>query len=405
MKIKLRTVLIVFAALVMMVVAYVLMPKAEEEVTEAANTSEVNYDKLDEVVFDVETDEIKTGDLVKRINANGIAKAEKAIDVIANITGSINRINAFEGKLVSQNQEILVLDDNEYKLALEEAESKLSDAKVEYGLMMKDWNASSVDENKIKQIKQKISEIEDAWKNKKISETDYLNKKQQLEVELMLNGHNRESVVANKSGLTSALNQYKRSKLNYAYTKISAPFAGVIADLDLSNGARVSAGSKICQLLDISRMKIDVGVLENDISSIATGNSAVIEFTAIKGQKFNGRVVSISPVINPDTKTCKVTVEVINKNNLVKPGMYANVEIQSSVLKNRLLIPKRALLVRDNRNLIFCVEGDLAKWQYIEIGEQNDEFIEVVSGAEAGQQVIVEGHYTLAHDAKIKILK
>jgi multidrug efflux pump subunit AcrA (membrane-fusion protein) len=85
--------------------------------------------------------------------------------------------------------------------------------------------------------------------------------------------------------------------------------------------------------------------------------------------------------------------------------MFATVNIETASLKDRILIPKDALLVRDRRNLVFAVEDTLAKWKYVDIGEQNDDYIEVLRGISPGEEVIIEGHYTLAHDAKINVIR
>jgi multidrug efflux pump subunit AcrA (membrane-fusion protein) len=83
--------------------------------------------------------------------------------------------------------------------------------------------------------------------------------------------------------------------------------------------------------------------------------------------------------------------------------MYATVEIATRVLKDRLLVPREALLVRDQRNLVFRAENGLAKWCYVDVGEQNEQSIEIRSGIAAGDTIIVDGHYTLAHDARIRV--
>jgi multidrug efflux pump subunit AcrA (membrane-fusion protein) len=89
--------------------------------------------------------------------------------------------------------------------------------------------------------------------------------------------------------------------------------------------------------------------------------------------------------------------------------MHAEVEIAADVYKDRLLVPQDAVLVRGGRKLVFVVENGLAKWRYVEIGLENERFAEILPstepgwGVQAGEQVIVEGHFTLAHDAKVVV--
>jgi membrane fusion protein (multidrug efflux system) len=84
------------------------------------------------------------------------------------------------------------------------------------------------------------------------------------------------------------------------------------------------------------------------------------------------------------------------------------VRIETHIFHDRIVVPKSALLVRDQRTLVFYKEGDLAKWDYIDVGEDNEESIEIVRGQNKeivpGDTILIGGHYTLAHDAKIRVV-
>jgi multidrug efflux pump subunit AcrA (membrane-fusion protein) len=84
--------------------------------------------------------------------------------------------------------------------------------------------------------------------------------------------------------------------------------------------------------------------------------------------------------------------------------MHAEVEIPAEIYKDRLLIPQEAVLVRSGRKLAFVVEDGLAKWRYLEVGLENEDYAEVLEGVKEGEPVIIEGHFTLAHDARVKII-
>ena len=119
---------------------------------------------------------------------------------------------------------------------------------------------------------------------------------------------------------------------------------------------------------------------------------------------FKGKTKAISPIINPEDKTCTVVIEVDNPQEQIKPGMHAEVEIPAEIYKDILLIPQEAVLVR-GRKLAFAVEEGLAKWRYIQVGLENEDYAEVLEGVEEGELVIIEGHFTLAHDAKVKVVQ
>lgn len=369
------------------------------------DNSSIDYNKLNDVIFDVKTYPVIRGDLNLYINANGIVKASQELDVTSNISGVINTINIFEGKKVNKGDLLIGLDDREYELNLSDARVKVTDSKIEYGFLLKESSNDSVVNPNVKVISEQLNKLEEDFKSGKVSEQKYNSLKDELEMKLIFSGAKKEEIIQNKSGLTSAINSYKKAKLNYEHTKIYAPFSGEIGDFDLVVGKRINAGEKLFKLLNNSNLKVDVGVLESDISKIKIGNIAKITSPVFPELTFWGFVSNLSPYIDNATKTCKATIQIKNASNELKPGMFVNVFIQSNIFKNRILIPKEALLVRDRRNLVFVVENNLAKWKYIQIGEQNDKYIEVKEGLEQGEQLIIEGQYNLAHDSKVRVLK
>ncbi len=403
MKIKLW-ISITIVVLIAIIILWLILPGKSNQNTDGSEAN-INYDKLDEVVFDVKTKPIIKGDLILYINANGVVRASEELELTSNINGVINTLNIFEGKEVKKGDLMIGLDDREYELALNDTKVKVTDSRVEYGFLAMEAPTDTSINLKAREIIEQIKKVDKDFQDGKIDELKYNSLKDELDMKLIFSGAKREEVIQNKSGLTTAINAYKRAKLNYEYTKILAPFNSVVGDFDLVNGQRINAGQKLCKLFNTSTLKIDVGVLENDVTTIKVGNIAKIEVPSVNGETFNGRVVNVSPYIDKETKTCKVAIQIHNSSNRLKPGMFVKVFIESNNLQNRVLIPKEALLVRDKRPLVFVVEGDLAKWKYIQIGEQNDEYIEVKEGVEKGENVIIEGQYTLAHDAKVRVIK
>lgn len=402
MRISPKVIFIVIGLISILIISLILRPNEEHKQKEDPTT--VNYEKLDDIVFDVRVKEVFKGDLVKSISANGLVKAYRELDVVSNITNYIDRIFISEGQLVNRGDLLIKFDDNEQKIALSEAEVTLLNAKIEYGFLTKE-EARSVDIKAADSIKSELLKLENFFNENKITEEEYLKLKEKLDLALIFTGAKRDEILLNKSGLTNAINSMNRAKLNLSYTEIKAPFSGVIADLNLVPRQRISSGERLFKLLDISKLQIDVGILENEINQVNIGNKAIIKLNAIPGKVYPGKVININPRIDPETKTCRVTVEITNNDNKIKPGMFATLQIETETLKNRVLIPNDALLVRDKRNLVFLVDDNLAKWQYVMIGEHNEQYTEILEGVSPGDFVIIEGHYNLAHDSKIRIIE
>ncbi len=404
MKISKTIVYLIVSAIILISVLYVLIPSKSED-ARSEDISEVNYNKLDEIIFNVKTKEIKRGELVKKIVANGIVRAAKELDITSNINGIIDEINIYEGKYVNANEILVKLDDRESKINLREAEERIIEAKVNYGLLIKD---APEDEGKSKEqerIEEALKNLELNYENKNLSKSEYELEKDDLEMKLIFTGAKREELILNKSGYNAAVNQIERAKLNLEYTKIRAPFNGVVGDFDLVVGQRIVNGNKLFKLFSTYIMNIDINILESELNKIEIGNDVEITIPAIPNEKFYGKVSRVSPYIDTESRTSKVVISIRNKDSKIKPGMFASVLIASKKYSDRILIPKEALLVRDKRNLVFTVKDSLAKWKYVEIGESNNEFIEVLKGVNEGEQIIVEGHFNLAHDSRVKVVE
>lgn len=365
-----------------------------------------------EVVFPVQTTIAHKGNLIKSLQTNGTLCAKREVEIIARVGGEITRVVAHNGVYVHSGEELVKLDDREYRLAYEKASNALLGAQIDYKTFSANVAVAGFDtianQKKVLDIRRKLSEVEDNFKKGSIGMQEYLRLKRDLETDLAYATLHREDVMAGKSGLSQARESFERAKLDFEATTIKAPFDGFVANCDLAEGMRIQANKKLFTLIDVSSFFVDVEVLETEIANIQIGRRAEVAVNAFPSKKFIGTVVAINPMVDPKSKTVKVTVELKDGRPnrwmglKLRPGMFATVKLETEILPNRLLVPKEALLTRDQRNLVFTVEGGVAKWHYVEVGEENEQYVEIKSGIDVGDTVIVQGHYTLAHDARVK---
>jgi RND family efflux transporter MFP subunit len=203
--------------------------------------------------------------------------------------------------------------------------------------------------------------------------------------------------------LTQAEIAVKDAQIKIEKTKIRAPFSGIVCDIKVLAQERVTANQELFTLVNISEIQVRAKVLESEVGKIKVDREADLRFSAYPERVFKGKVKAISPIINPEDKTCSVIVDVSNPAEEIKPGMHAEVEIAAEIYKDRLLVPQEAILVRGGRKLVFAVEGGLAKWKYIDVGLENEDYAEILNGVKEGESVCIEGHGTLAHDARVRI--
>jgi RND family efflux transporter MFP subunit len=363
--------------------------------------------KAEEPALPVKVSPVKRADLVIRLKSPGEAVTEKMVVIKTEVSGTIKNFNVKEGQHVRANDVLIEIDDQEYKLKWERAEALrlkyLSDLLLDKQFAEPDKELDPRAKERIGQAEQEFSKAGSLYGQGMISREEFEKAKRTYETVLIESGIKKDEVMAASKGLTQAEIDTKIAQMEIEKTKIRAPFGGIITDIKVSPQEHVSAGRELFTLVNISQLKVQAKVLESEVGKMKVGHEAALRFSAYPGKVFKGHVEAISPVINPEDRTCTVHILVDNPEEEVKPGMHAEVEIAADIYKDRLLVPQEAVLVRGGRKLVFVVEEGLAKWRYVEVGLENEDYAEVLDGVKEGEAVIVEGHFTLAHDAKVQV--
>lgn len=351
----------------------------------------------------------KVADLEKRIKSPGEVFTERKVIIKAEVRGVLKKLNIQEGRPVRTGEVLAELDDIPYRLQLEQDEASrlkaLSELLLDRLFQQPDLSGNREDLDKLKKAEEAFLRAEAAHRQGRLSQEELDRVRREYELALIGSGLKRDEIIAASKGLTQAEVNVKRARMELEKARITAPFSGVVTQIKVAPGENIETGREICTLVDLSQLKIEARVLETLIGKIKLGREADVRFSAYPGKVFRGRVAAISPLVNPAEKTCGVFIHLDNPSGEIKPGMHAEVEIVSEVFPGRLLVPQAAVLVRGGRPLVFVIENGLAKWRYIQTGEENEQLVEVLDGVKEGEQVIVEGHLTLAHDSPVRVIE
>ncbi len=408
---KALTVALIVIAMGVLVFFVFIKKGTEAEGTESSQDAAESEAK--ETPLPVKVAKAYRGELIITLKSPGEAVTDRMVIIKSEVEGVIKKIDVEEGQHVGEGDLLIELDDRRYRLELEGSQadrlSRLSELLMEKQFAGTEEDAGESGMEKIQRAKQEYESARELFHKGMISEKEYEDIFRKYELALIESGEKKEEVRSAMKGLTQAEIAVKKAQMDLERTKIRAPFSGIITDIQVSPQEHISAGRDLFFLVNISRIQVHAKVLESEIGKMKVGREVDLRFSAYPGRVFKGKVKAISPVINPEDKTCKVIVDVDNPKEEIKPGMHADVEIAAEIHKDKLLVPQDAVLVRGGRKLAFVVEGDLAKWRYIQVGLENDEFAEVLpsdregEGVKEGEIVIVDGHFTLAHDARIRI--
>ncbi len=381
---------------------------------ESSDPDLTEREKTSDAAIPVRVADVIRGDLVIKLRSPGEAVTHLKIDIKAEIPGKIKNIYVEESQHVKKGDLLLELDDREYRLDLESNDAdrlrKLSELLLEQRFGQDEPSDENNSNSRIRALTEEYKKLSTLYQKGQISRDEYEKKTKKIEWELIASGQKKDEVIAAVKGLTQAEIMVKKSRLTLEKTKIRAPFSGIITNIQVSPQENIASGRDLFTLVNINRIQVHAKVLESEIGKIKVGREVDLRFAAYPQRIIKGRVVAISPLVNPEDKTCKAIIDVENPNEMIKPGMHSDVEIAAEIHKDRLLVPQDAILTRSGRKLVFVVEDGLAKWKYIKTGLENREFVEILEGEEPGgviqegMKVLVEGHFTIAHDARVKIV-
>jgi len=349
----------------------------------------------------------RRGNLIIRLKSQGEAVTDRKIVLKAEVAGIIKILNVEEGKPVKKGELLMKIDDKEYRLELKRIEALrlkyLSELFLDKKFGAPEKELSPSDWEKINSAQREYKKTKRLYTKNMVSKEEYEKAKMNYEFVLIETGRKKEEIRA--ASLTQAEIDVEIAKMKLGRTRIRAPFSGVITDIHVCPQESVGQGDELFMLVDIHKLKVEAVVLESEINKLKLGQEVGIKFSAYPDEVFEGRVKAISPIVNPEDKTCKVIIDLPNPNEEIKPGMHAEVEIAAEIHRDRLIIPHEAVLVRGGRKLAFAVDEGLAKWKYIEVGLENEDYVEVLDGISEGEKVITGGHFALAHDSRVRVIQ
>lgn len=193
--------------------------------------------------------------------------------------------------------------------------------------------------------------------------------------ERLENGPHPDDIAAAEARVAAA-------EATLAMARLSAPFAGMITSVEAIAGDLVNPGSPAFTLTDFSHLYVDVTISEIDINQVQAGQEVTLTFDAVPNQTYRGNVsdVGLVGIVTQGVVNFKVTIELVNADEAVKPGMTAAVSIVVQQVDDVLLVPNRAVRVVDGQRVVYILVDGSPEMVAIELGASSDMYSEVVGG-------------------------
>lgn len=299
---------------------------------------------------------------VASLSAIGSLKAVAAVEVSGEVPGKIKALHFESGQTVKQGQLLVELDADTDKAELKGLEAELQLAKTQ------------------------LQRSEKMIGKKYVSQADYDQQKALFEQAM-------------------AAVEAKRTRIDKKF--IRAPFSGELGIRKVSLGWYLKEGESIVSLQQLHPIHLDFTLPEREIKRIAEQQLIKASVQAYPGETFSGHIIAIDPVIEDGTRAIRVRAKLDNQDKRLRPGMFAQVSIDSNQGIEVLTLPDTAITYNPYGNSVFLIEqteqGPIVHSRQVETGQRRHGRVEIVNGLKAGDQVVSAGQVKLRNGMLVSI--
>ena len=323
----------------------------------AGRPSRGNRPPAAEAAIPVKTEAVRRGDMVTYVQTHARLEAERQVDVLARTTGLVETIAVEEGDRVREGDILVRLGKEELKLRLLQAQVALQ------------------------QVNATFTRTKALHDSRMVSEAEFETIRHQVE---------------------NARVSLDEVKLSLAYADIRAPISGVVMLRLVEVGDLIRPNQQVLELADLEPLLARIHVPEKRMHQIREGQEARVLIESLPDEKFAGEIRMISPGVDPQSGTVKVTLEIPDALGRLKPGMFASVSIITDRHLNTLIIPKKGLIIETDEDDVYVVAEGKARRTRVELGFVEGDQVEVVQGLEEGNQVITVGQDGLKNGMAVR---
>jgi HlyD family secretion protein len=358
--------------------------------------------------------------------ANGDIAPLMQVELYPKVSGYLEKISVQIGDSVRQGQVIAQIDRAEFLQKVKEIEAKVVQARAQYAELEAGTRAEDVREAEeaVKQAQSRFNNakfqrerVEALYKRQVISkkefdlsEMDYNVTEAQLaaaeqHLKMLKDGARPEVKAASLGKLKEMEAILAQEQIRLQNTQIVAPFSGEIVRRNVDSGALLSPSTPVVTLVHLETLKVVANVLEKDIALVKIGMKVKILTQAYPDKPFEGTVVRINKALDLATRTLQAEINVPNLGRLLKPGMFARIEVALKEKPGALAVPREAVLEEGGKQFVFVVEGNQAFQKPVVTGIEQDQLIEVVEGLKDGDKVVIRGQESLRDRSTIRLIE
>ena len=327
------------------------------------------------VPMTVELGPVTRGDLAAHLTVVGNLIGLQTVDVAPKTGGRLMSMNVQLGDRVRRGQVLAKIEDREIVEQLNQAEASLNVSKATIRQREADLKLAELNFERSKNLFSRQLLAKQALDD---AESRYMAAEAQIDL--------------SRAQLVQAEGRVQELRINLQNTNVTSPVDGFVGKRNVDPGAMVSQNAPVASVVDISRLKMVVNVVEKDVRLVTVGDRGDVEVDAYPGEIFKGQIARVAPVLDPATRTATMEIEIPNIDNRLKPGMYARVSLTVEERKGTLVAPKSAVIDFENKRGVWMPNAEnRATFFPVQLGIEDTDRIEIKAGLKEGDRIVTTG--------------
>ncbi|OPX86671.1 MAG: Macrolide export protein MacA [Pelotomaculum sp. PtaB.Bin104] len=337
----------------------------------------------------------RNGKLTCGVVVSGKLEALKSANVVPNMSGRVDKIPVDVGSEVAEGDLLVSLDalnlaalvdvyaaqldkarnsdlpaqKNQMELALTNAESSYKTAEAEYQRSKQLLDAALLSQQQFEQSEKQYIQAKAAYQAA------------QNNLNILVNATIPETIRQNEA-------QLKKAQADLDNSVIKAPISGIVTARNINPGEMASPAQPVVTLVDLDTVVVQANVDENQVNDLQAGQEIKVKVAAVQEELFTGTVTNIAMAANSSTKAYPVKVQIKNPGHTLKPGMFAEVYLNSQE-EEGVIIPGEALMKSENKSYVWLINSGQALKREVAAGQSDGNNVVINLGLNEGEEVAV----------------
>ncbi len=306
------------------------------------------------------------------VEATGTVRAARSAQLSSQVMGAITRVNVQEGDRVRRGEVLITIDAAQQRAAYASADAGLQASQETIAAADADYALAEATMKRYQML----------FDKKSVSPQEF----DEVKTKLAAAKARRDAAHA---GRTQAEAGVSEANTAIGFTKIRAPFDGLIIAKLADAGAMAAPGVPLLAVEDPSHFRLEASVDESQIGAVRLGEPVTIVIDSLASQPITGKVVQIVPMADPASRTFTVKIE-LPPNPQIRSGLFGRARFSRGE-RESILVPQNALLHRGQLDAVYVVgKGDIASLRYVTLGKPSANNVEVLSGLESGERIVAQ---------------